>query len=106
MNARREDTLVLGHFRKWIIKHIDSWFAFAQELGLGILMEEIVLVTGFHRSRSWTSSVFNDVQTDAQLYLGVNVTDAVGAGVNWQVSNVRVQGAVQNYGPSGGVRRI
>jgi len=69
-------------------------------------MEEIVLVTGFHRTRTWASIVFNDVQTDAQLPLGVNVTNARGANVSWQVSNVRVQGVEQKYGPSGEVRRI
>jgi hypothetical protein len=28
------------HFRKWILQHIDSWFAFTQNLGLGIEMED------------------------------------------------------------------
>ncbi|KAI9445972.1 hypothetical protein H4582DRAFT_1783227, partial [Lactarius indigo] len=62
-----------GHFRKWITSHIDSWYAFAHELGTGIEMEDIVLVTGCHRTRSWTNTAFNETQTNAQLSLGVEV---------------------------------
>ena len=102
MTARREDTISRGHFRKWITKHIDSWFAFANELGTGIEMEDIVLVTGCHRTRSWTNTAFNEVQTNAQLSLGVEV-GASGASVNWRVSNLRIQGAVLGHGPNGEV---
>ena len=102
--ARREDTVVRGLFRKWILKHIDSWFAYAEELDLGIAMEDIILVTGCHRTKSWTNVAFNEVQTGAQLSLQVNVADALGANINWGISNVRIQGAVHNQGPSGKVR--
>ncbi len=95
---------MLGHFRKWIIKHIDSWFAFTQELGMGIEMEDIVLVTGCHRTKSWSNISLNEVQADARLSLGVEVAGTLGANVNWRASNVRIQGAMQNQGPSGEVR--
>ena len=91
-------------FRKWIINHIDSWFAYTQELELGISMEDIILVTGCHRTTSWTNIAFNEVQAGAQLSLQVNVTDALGGNINWGISNVHVQGAVHNQGPSGKVR--
>jgi hypothetical protein len=104
--AQREDTVVLGLFRKWIIKHIDSWYAYAQELDLGITIEDIILVTGCHRTTSWTNIAFNEVQAGAQLSLQVNVADALGANINWGISNVRIQGAVHNQGPSGKVRGI
>ncbi|KAH9032012.1 hypothetical protein EDB85DRAFT_1957234 [Lactarius pseudohatsudake] len=64
-------------------------------------MEDIILVTGCHRTRSWTNIAFNEVQSGAQLSLKVDVADALGANVNWGVSNVRIQGAVHNQGPSG-----
>ncbi|SRR6266702_132971 len=101
--ARREDTVSQDHFRKWIIRHIDTWLAFTQLHGLGIEMEDIVLVTGCHRTRSWTNLAFNEVQAGAQLSLKVDVADALGANVHWGVSNVRIQGTVQNQGPSGEV---
>ncbi|KAH9021278.1 hypothetical protein EDB83DRAFT_2231297 [Lactarius deliciosus] len=99
--ARCEDTLTPGHFRKWIIKHIDSWLAFTQMHGLELEMEDIVLVTGCHRTRSWSNIAFNEVQTDARFSLGVEVAGAFGASVNWRASSLRVQGAVLSQGPSG-----
>jgi hypothetical protein len=103
VTARREDTVVLGLFRGWIIKNIDSWFAFAQELELDIAMEDIILVTGCHRTRSWTNIAFNEFQAGTQLSLNVDVADALGANITWR-SHVRIQGAVHNQGPSGKVR--
>ncbi|KAH8984040.1 hypothetical protein EDB92DRAFT_1951101 [Lactarius akahatsu] len=99
--AQREDTLTQDHFRKWITTHIDSWFAFTQKLGLGTGMGDIILVTGYHRTRSWSNITFNEVQTDAQFSLGVEVAGAFGASVNWRASSLRIQGAVPNHGPSG-----
>jgi hypothetical protein len=104
VTARCEDTLTLGHFRKWIIRHIESWFAFTQAHGLGLAMEDIVLVTGCHRTRSWSNITFNEVQADARFSLGVEVTGALGANVNWRASSFRTQGAVLSHGPSGEVR--
>ncbi|KAF8263071.1 hypothetical protein EI94DRAFT_625954 [Lactarius quietus] len=98
--ARREDTVVLGLFRRWVIKNIDSWFAFAQELDLEIAMEDIILVTGCHRTRSWTNIAFNEAQADARLSLKVDVADASGANITWG-SNDQIQGAEHNQGPSG-----
>ncbi|KAH9165399.1 hypothetical protein EDB89DRAFT_2233439 [Lactarius sanguifluus] len=100
VTARREDTISLGHFRKWIIKHIDSWLAFAHELGVGIEMEDIVLVTGCHRTKSWTNTVLNEVQTNLRLSLGVEV-GASGASVRWESSNLQIQGATVCQGPNG-----
>ncbi|KAH9066171.1 hypothetical protein EDB87DRAFT_1589300 [Lactarius vividus] len=97
--ARREDTLHLGHFRRWILRHIKSWFAFARELGMGIEMEDIILVTGCHRTTSWTNTVFNEVQTNVGVSLGVEV-GVLDASVNWRASNIRIQGAIVN-GPNG-----
>ena len=103
MTARCEDTLTLGHFRKWISRNIDSWFAFTEMHGLGLDMEDIVFVTGCHRTRSWSNVAFTEVHTDAQFSLGVEVTGALGANINWRASNDRTQGAVLSQGPSGEV---
>ena len=103
VTARCEDTLTLGHFRKWIIRHIESWFAFTQAHGLGLEMEDIVLVTGRHCTRSWSNITFNEVQADARFSLGVDV-GALGANINWRASSSRTQGAVLSHGPSGEVR--
>lgn len=102
MNARREDTLTRKHFREWITKHIDTWFAFAQELGVGIEMEDIILVTGCHRTRSWSNIAFSEVHSDAQISLGVDV-GPVNASVSWRISSLHIHGAVLSHRPSGEV---
>ena len=61
--------VILG---KWIVKYIDSWFAFSRKLGLGIeQMEEIILVTGCDCARSWTNIAFLGNYANAQVSFGV-----------------------------------
>jgi hypothetical protein len=88
-----------------MIKHIDSWFAWIRQLGVGIdRMEDIILVTGTHRTRSWTNVAFPGGQVDAQVSFGANVA-ARGeiVAINWQFSHEYSRGAVLNYGPNGEV---
>ncbi|KAH9031012.1 hypothetical protein EDB85DRAFT_1389381 [Lactarius pseudohatsudake] len=99
VKAQRRDTIARGAFGKWITKNIDSWFAFTQRLELGIeQMEDIVLVTGRHRTRSWTNIALFE---NSRVTLGVQVNDDVGANVNWQISREHIQGAMLSEGPSG-----
>ncbi|KAI9428700.1 caspase domain-containing protein [Lactarius indigo] len=65
-------------------------------------MEDIILVTGTHRTRTWTNVAFPGGQEDAQASFGVKMDyrgDIVT--LNWQFSHERDQGAVFNCGPSG-----
>ena len=101
--ARREDTLHQAHFGRWLIRHIDSWFAFSQWHGMGIQMEDIILVTGCHRTRSRSNIVFYDSQVDSRVSLRVQ-TPGIGTTVHWQVLSQRIQGAMLSHGPSGEVR--
>ena len=72
VDAQRQDTRAKGDFRKWMVKHIDSWFAFARGLGLGIEhMEEIVLVTGLHLTRSWANIVFLGGHANGHMHRSV-----------------------------------
>ena len=87
-----------------MVQHIDSWFAFAKTLGLGIeQMEEIVLVTGCDLTRSWANIVFFGGQADAQVSLGVRV-EGLDTSINFQFSPENAQGAVLRHGPEGTVR--
>ena len=106
MNTRREDTLARGDFGAWIVKHIDRWFSFARGLGLGIKqMEEIILVTGCDRTRSWTNVAFLGNEHNAQATFGVKVThDGPATSIEWQSLPELVQGAVLQRGPNGTVR--
>ena len=85
-----------------MISHIDRWFAWARQLGMGInRMEDIVLVTGAHLTRSWTNVAFLEDQTDARVSFEFQV--AADASINWNVSPDRIIGAVLNHGPIGKV---
>ena len=102
VTARREDTLARGDFGRWMVKHIDSWFAFARRLGLGIeQMEEIILVTGCDLTRSWTNVAFLGSQDDARVSFGVRVEGDTS--INFQSSRGN-RGAVLRHGPQGTVR--
>jgi hypothetical protein len=103
VSAQCADTIALGDFAKWIVKHIDVWFAFAQNLGLGLSrMEEIVFVTGRHLARSSINVVFSESQGGEQVAYGVT-TDTSGANLEWQLSREDIRGVVFNCGPSGQV---
>ena len=106
IQAQRQDTIARGDFGQWIIKHIDRWFAFTRHLGLGIeQMGDIILVTGCHRTRSWTNVAFLESQTDAQVSFGVDVTNENGpeVSIKWRSSHKNIRGAMLSWGPSGKV---
>ena len=105
IQAKREDTVARTTFGKWIIKHIDRWFAWARHLELAVdRMEDIILVTGTHRTRSCTNVAFPGGQEDAQASFRaeVDLRDDIVA-IDWQFPRVRNRGAVLNCGPSGEV---
>jgi hypothetical protein len=94
------------------VKHIDSWFAFARKLGLGIeQMEEIILVTGCDLTRSWINVAFLGNQVDAnpaEVLFGVNVEGPEVEGpdtvIKFRFSPGNARGAVLRHGPQGTVR--
>jgi len=101
LQATGKNTVASTDFGKWIVKHIDCWFAWARHLGVGIdRMEDIILVTGTHRTRSCTNVAFLGGQRDAQASFGAKV-DRRGESVaiNWKPSQNR--GALLNFGPNG-----
>jgi len=104
VKAQRRDTRARGDFGKWMLKHIDRWFAFARGLGLGInQMEELILVTGCDCTRSWANVTFLEGRTNGQASFGVRVDQGSDVSINWQFSLGKTQGAVCNWGPGGKV---
>jgi hypothetical protein len=85
-----------------MIKNIDIWLVFARNLGLGVSMEDIVLVTGCHLARSWANVAFSVSQAVEQVALRVKVVGA--SNVEWQFSRDDTQGVAYKCGPSGKVR--
>jgi hypothetical protein len=86
--ALRKDTRARGAFAKCIIKHIDEWFAFAQERDLGISREEIILVTGCHLTRTWATIAFQE--EGEQVSFGVQVSGV--SDVMWQFTREGARG--------------
>jgi hypothetical protein len=106
VEARRQDTVARGDFGKWMIGHIGCWFTFANRLGLGLEnMEDIILVTGCHRAKSWINIAFFGDYPDARVSFGVDVTDGDGpeVGIKWRLSPNRIRGAHLSPGPNGKV---
>ncbi len=62
-------------------------------------MEDIVLVTGAHRTRSWINAAFVESQTNARVSFEAQV--AADASIHWQVSPGHIVGAVLNHGSVG-----
>jgi hypothetical protein len=98
VDAQSYDTFSRRDFGQWMINHIDSWFAFARQLGLGIeQMEDIILVTGCHRTRSWANVAFLEGHMDAHASFGVKMNDNPAASVKCQFSPLGIQGAMWNW---------
>ena len=92
-----------------MLQHIDSWFSFARGLGLVDQMEEIILVTGCHRTKSWANIAFLENQTHSQASFGVKAThdhEVRDVSIKWRFSLGNAQGAVCNWGPEGKVCRF
>ena len=98
--AQRKDTTARGDFAKCIMIHINEWFAFAQERGLGISREDIILVTGCHLARTWATIAFQE--RGEQIAFGVQVSGVSNAA--WQFTPEGAQGVAYNLGLSGQVR--
>ncbi|KAI0300814.1 hypothetical protein BC826DRAFT_621608 [Russula brevipes] len=85
-----------------MLKHIDRWFSFARGLGLGIdHMEEIILVTGYHSTRSWANVAFLEGRANAEASFGVNVVHGRDVSITWQFPFAGIRGAVCGWGPEG-----
>jgi hypothetical protein len=98
--AQRKDTAARGDFAKCMIKHINEWFAFAQERGSGISREDIILVTGCHLARTWATIAFQE--RGEQIAFGVQMSGV--SNVAWRFTPEGAQGVAYNLGPSDQVR--
>jgi hypothetical protein len=85
-----------------MVRHIDTWFAFARNLGLIDQMEEIILVTSCDLTRSWINVAFLG-GFDAQVSFGVQV-EGPNTSINFQFSPEHARGATLHHGPEGTVR--
>ena len=95
LTAQREDVLAKDEFGKYMLKHIEEWFAFARNLGMGIVRrEDIVLVTGRDLAKSWANIVFQE--GDGEVTFEQPVTG--NSHIEWKFTP---GGVAYNIGPSG-----
>ena len=98
--AERQDTLVRGDFGNWMLQNIDACFKVAEDLGCGVnRMEDIILVTGLHRARSWVNVAFSENRAGAQISFGIRLSG--NSGVHFDEEYVSGRGL--KLGPSGAV---
>ena len=89
-----------GDFGEWILQNIDVCFKVAEDLGCGLnRVEDIILVTGLHRARSWVNVAFSENRVGAQVSFGVRVIG--NSGVHFDEQYVGGRGL--KFGPSGAV---
>jgi len=87
--ARRQHTRS-RRLGKWIIMHINLWFAVIGRLGLGITrMEDIVLVTGCHLATSFANIAFSEARGEEQVSFGIRVRSASTTSHATQCSTVK-----------------
>jgi len=93
------DTVAHGDFSKWIVKNIDDCMKLADDLGWGVnRMEDIILVTGRHLTKSWVHVAFSESRGGARVSFCVRVTGA--SSVHLEERNVT--GGELKLGPNGG----
>ena len=107
IKGKKEDTKARSKFGKWLVRHIDRWFAWAHKLPVRHKvdrMEDIILVTGTHRTRSFANVAFPGGQEDAQVSFRAKV-DCSGDIVDVKFLHKRSRGGILKHGPDGEVRR-
>jgi hypothetical protein len=97
--AQCTDTVAREDFARRIVRDIDVWLAFAQQRGLGINCEDIILVTGCHLAKSWATIAFQN--RGDQVAFRYHVSGD--SNVTWHFTP---KGVPYNLGPSGQVRFV
>jgi hypothetical protein len=99
--SRREDTRLRADFGQWMITHIDSWCAHLNQLRIDVDFEDMILVTGCHRTKTWYSFAFNGCE-GTFVFPMLELFAASGAVVDWKKLIFRIPGTMDHRGPTSG----
>jgi len=81
-----------------MLKHIEEWFKFARNRGVGIVRrEDIVLVTGRHLAKSWANIVFQEGDKDVTFEVRMTSDSRI----EWIFTLRGARGVAHAIGPSG-----
>lgn len=83
-----------------MLNHIKAWFEFAQRLNLVERMEDIILVTGRHLTKSWINVAFHPGCPNASVSFNTYLSDDRDV----RIETNYVHGAELKLGPIGRVR--
>ncbi|KAI0315910.1 hypothetical protein OF83DRAFT_307950 [Amylostereum chailletii] len=88
-------------YQDYVLEHSDRWLALSERRGLGLRMEDIILVTGRDLTASWANIVFASAERGITSELHVDFTSGAPrrvSGIRWtNAQSVVVQ---SNWGPS------
>jgi hypothetical protein len=99
-SGERKGTVARDDFGRWTTSNISNCMRLARHLGLGdTQMEDIILVTGCHLTRSWVNVTFSRNQGPAHVKLGIRRSaDSEVDFDEWEVNGGDVK-----FGPRGKV---
>ncbi|EIM79906.1 uncharacterized protein STEHIDRAFT_172904 [Stereum hirsutum FP-91666 SS1] len=87
-DATRQDAHLLVNYETYMLENCSRWLALVEMQGLGLRMEDIVLVTGCDLTSAWAVAAFTDSGVDASVQLHVGATPAgavdIGTNVSWR----------------------
>ena len=100
VEAQRKDVVDEGKFGKYMLRHIEEWFTFAQEHAGIARREDIVLVTGRDLAKSWANIVFQE--GDGDVTFEVRVTGD--SHIEWKFPLGGAGGVAHAVGPRGNLK--
>ncbi|KAI0315881.1 hypothetical protein OF83DRAFT_1021746, partial [Amylostereum chailletii] len=94
-----ENVLHKQNYEDYMLKNIDRWHALTVQHGMGLKMEEIILVTGRDLVRSWANAAFcsTDFEASVSLEAEIMTIAEIKLAVNVRFSNI--DGADYGWGP-------
>ena len=91
----------MDEFGEYMLRHIEEWFTFARERGMGICRrEDIVLVTGRDLAKSWANIVFRE--GDGDMTFEARVTGDFR--MEWKFTPEGARGVAHAIGPNGNLK--
>ena len=70
--GRRLDVIRTKAFEDYIRDHLDKWFSWARNIGLGIeCMEDLILVSGCTMVTSWAAAAWAEISLTSRLVSNV-----------------------------------
>ncbi|KAI0315882.1 hypothetical protein OF83DRAFT_1084666 [Amylostereum chailletii] len=94
-----ENILCMQDYKNYIIKNIERWHASTVRNGLGLKMEQIMLVSGRDLVKSWANAAFCNTEFEASVSLEADIAMVSGIKLAVNVRFSNIDGADYGWGP-------